>query len=73
MLIGLVTKDAAIISSTRTLSTNGVTMKGDFDWIHQIGGNILVGLHGDPSDCAFFLNQLQSLNRNHEGNFSGKR
>lgn len=69
LLIGVVTKDAAIISSTSVFTKNGVAMREDFDWIRQLGDDCLVGIQGDSSDCEFLLSQLESSNRDHEMKF----
>lgn len=65
LLVGVVTKDAAIISSSSVFSKNGVAMREDFDWIRQVGEQCLVGIQGDSSDCSFLLSQLESSNRDH--------
>jgi 20S proteasome alpha/beta subunit len=65
LLIGVVTKDAAIISSTNVFEKNGVAMRGDYDWIRQLGEECLVGVQGDSSDCDFLLTQLESSNGEH--------
>jgi 20S proteasome alpha/beta subunit len=69
MLIGVVTKDAVILSSNNVFSKNGVAMRGDFDWIKQLGDDCLVGVQGDSSDCDFLLSQLESSNRDHQMTF----
>ena len=69
MLIGVVTKDAVILSSNNIFSKNGVAMRGDFDWIKQLGDDCLVGVQGDSSDCDFLLSQLESSNRDHQMTF----
>lgn len=69
LLVGVVTRDAAIISSSGVLSKNGVAMREDFDWIRTLGEACLVGIQGDSSDCEFLLTQLESSNRDHELKF----
>ena len=66
MLIGLITKDAALLSSTSDFNKNGVAMRADYDWIKQIGTNCLVGLQGDSSDCDYVVTQIESINRDNE-------
>lgn len=66
MLIGLITKDAALLSSTSDFNKNGVAMRADYDWIKQIGRNCLVGLQGDSSDCDYVITQIESINRDNE-------
>ena len=65
LLVGVVTKDAVIISSSNAFTKNGVTMRGDFDWIRQVGDHCFVGVQGDSSDCEYLLTQLESSNRDH--------
>lgn len=69
MMIGIVTKDAVILSSNNVFSKNGVAMRGDYDWIKQLGDNCLVGVQGDSSDCDFLISQLESSNRDHQMTF----
>jgi 20S proteasome alpha/beta subunit len=69
LLIGVVTSDSVILSSNNVLSKNGVAMRGDFDWIRQLGDDCLVGVQGDSSDCDFLLSQLESSNRDHQMTF----
>ena len=66
LMIGMVTKDAAILSSTSDFNKNGVAMRADYDWIQQIGQHCLMGLQGDPSDCNFIASQIEAINREHE-------
>ena len=69
LLVGLVTKDAAIIGSSSVFAKNGVAMREDFDWIRQLSGDCLVGVQGDSSDCEYLLSQLESASRDHELTF----
>lgn len=72
MLIGLITKDAALLSSTSDFNKNGVAMRADYDWIKQIGQNCLVGLQGDSSDCDYVVTQIESMNRDNELTYGDK-
>lgn len=69
LLVGLVTKDAVIISSTSVFEKNGVAMRGDYDWIRQLGDECLVGVQGDSSDCEYLLTRLESSDRDHRLKF----
>ena len=66
LMIGMVTKDAAILSSTSDFNKNGVAMRTDYEWIQQIGQHCLMGLQGDPSDCNFISSHIEAINREHE-------
>ena len=69
LLIGVVTKDSVILSSNNVFSKNGVAMRGDFDWIKQLGDDCLVGFNGDSSDCDYLISQLESSSRDHQMTF----
>ena len=69
LLIGVVTSDSVILSSNNVFSKNGVAIRGDFDWIRQLGDDCLIGVQGDSSDCDFLLSQLESSNRDHQMTF----
>lgn len=69
LLIGVVTSESVILSSNNVFSKNGVAMRGDYDWIRQMGDDCLVGVQGDSSDCDFLLSQLESSNRDHQMTF----
>ena len=58
---GLVTKDAVILSASCEFSPGGgIIMQHNYDWIHKLGSNALVALHGDSSDCNYNLGVLQA-------------
>ena len=72
LLVGLVTKDAAVLSSTSDFIKNGVAMRADYDWIRPVGAQCLVGLQGDSSDCNHVMSLLESANREHELMFADR-
>ena len=71
-IFGIKTKDSVYISATSTVSHNGVTLLENYKWIRMIGTNVIIGLHGDISDCDDCFSWIQSRNKIHELEFNGR-
>lgn len=42
-IIGLVTRDGAVLSSTSGFQQNGVTIDDEYEWICKLKSNVIVG------------------------------
>jgi 20S proteasome alpha/beta subunit len=63
---GVVMKDSVIISSSSTFQSNGVILKGDHSYIHEIQPSMLLSVHGDCSDCNYLLSAVSKKMEEYE-------
>jgi 20S proteasome alpha/beta subunit len=58
-IIGLKTSNSVILSSTKSLIHNGIILSRNFDRIHQLHDNLLLGIVGDTTDCHTVLTKCK--------------
>ena len=59
VLMGMVTSDTVLLSSTSDFAPNKVRMKDDFDMMENFGNTMLVAFQGDPTICTIVCDYLK--------------
>lgn len=72
ILIGVVSKDSAVLSSSSGFVSNQVNIAEGARCVYTIGSQVIAGIQGDASDCDYVRGKLEAFEREKALQFAGR-